>query len=368
MSQVLPQYGGGSIADVVESLCDGLRIPGAWDVLSLGGPSRAVMLLIDGLGDLQLQDHRELAPFLTEHRVRSLTSVTPSTTPVALTSLGTGVAPGRHGIVGASFLVPQTGDLLWPLAWRDRPPVEEIQPEPTWWQRAERAGVPVALVGPRAYEGGGLTRAALRGGSYVGADGPGERVAAASAAAGKGDRTLVYAYWEHLDRAAHLHGVDSAHYRAELVAADRFAEHLARQLPVGTRLVVSSDHGLLDCPDAIDLEDVDSLWTGVSRVAGEPRLRHVYTRPGSRAEVVERWRDSLGSAATVVEREQAVAEGWFGEVTDDARERIGDVIAVAEGRTRMALPGQDAGVSSLIGQHGALSPEEMTVPLVVFDA
>ena len=367
MSHVLPQYGGGSIADVVESLCDGLRVPGAWDILSLGGAPRAVVLLIDGLGDLQLQDHRELAPFLSEHRVRSVTSVTPSTTPVALTSLGTGVPPGRHGIVGASFLVPQTGDLLWPLAWRDRPPVEEIQPESTWWQRAERAGVPVAIVGPRAYQGGGLTRAALRGGSYVGADGPGERVAAAAAAAGDGERALVYSYWEHLDRAAHVHGVDSPHYRAELVAADRFAEHLARQLPAGTRLVITADHGLLDCPDTIDLEELTALWSGVSRVAGEPRLRHVYTQPGSRTETVDRWRDVLGPAATVVDRGQAVSDGWFGDVTDDAHERLGDVIVVAEGRHRLALPGQDAGVSSLIGQHGAMSPEEMTVPLVVVD-
>lgn len=366
-NQLLPRYGGGSIADVVESACDGLRVPGAWDVLGLGESARVAVLVIDGLGDLQLADHAELAPFLAAHRTRSLTSVTPATTPVALTSLGTGVAPGRHGIVGASFLLPDTGELLWPLAWRDRPPVEQVQPETTWWQRAERSGIPVAVVAPRAYAGGGLTRAALRGGRYIGADGPGERVAETAAGLGAGERALVYSYWEYLDRAAHMHGVDSPQYRAELVAADAHAAAIAGALPPGSRLLVTSDHGLLDCPQSVDLDDRSDLWEGVARVAGEPRFRHVYTRPGARAQVRRRWQDCLGTAATVVDRDEAVAAGWFGDVGPEAEQRIGDVLAVAEGPVRLSLPSQDAGVSALIGQHGALSPAEMQVPLVVVD-
>ncbi len=360
-----PRYGGGSIADVVGSVCDGLAVPGAWDLLDLGPGDRSVILLIDGLGHRQLADHADLAPFLTCQQRSVLTSVTPSTTPVALTSLGTGLPPGQHGLVGASFRLPETGRLLWPLSWKDDPPVAQVQPESTWWQRADRAGVAVTIVSPRAYRTGGLTRAALGGGAYQGADGPGERVADTAAAAGRGERALVYSYWEHLDRAAHMYGVDSPQYRAELVAADRHAEQVAAALPPGSRLLVTSDHGLVDCPDVVDLEQLPPLWQDVQAVAGEPRFRHIYPAPGSAAAVAQRWRETLGDAASVVVRDEAIADGWFGEVAADVRDRIGDVIAVARDSARFALPNQDAAASSLIGQHGAMSAAEMEVPLIV---
>lgn len=364
---VVPRYGTGCITDVVGSVCDGLAVPGAWDLMELGPATRVVVLVIDGLGYHQLLDHADLAPNLAAGVRSSITSVTPSTTPVALTSIGTGAAPGQHGLVGASFRLPETGALLWPLGWRGDPSAHEVQPESTWWERARRAGVSVAVVSPRAYASGGLTAAALRGGAYLGADGPGERIAEINAAVRRGQRALVYGYWEFLDRAAHMHGVDSEHYRAELAATDSFVAQLVQALPADSRLVVTSDHGLVDCHTVLDLDELPPLWRDVQIVAGEPRFRHVYVRPGCTDEVAASWQDVLGSAALVITRDDAMARGWFGPVNPDVRERIGDVVAVATGDVRLALPSRDSAVSSLVGQHGSLTPAEMAVPLIVAD-
>lgn len=364
---MLPRFGTGCVTDVLGSVCDGLRVPGAWDLLELGPADRVVVVVVDGLGHHQLAAHAGLAPTLAAARRGILTSVTPSTTPVALTSIGTGLSPGQHGLVGASFLLPETGELLWPLNWRSEPSALVVQPEPTWWERAARAGVEVAVVSPRAYAAGGLTAAALRGGAYIGADGPGERVAEIAAAVRRGSRALVYGYWEFVDRSAHMHGVDSPHYRAELRAADQFVAMLADALPAGSRVIVTSDHGVVDCPEVVDLDTVTGLGDGVAVVAGEPRFRHVYTRPGAATDVAATWAEALSGAAEIVERQDAIDAGWFGPVAPQVRDRIGDVLAVATGDVRLALPSRDAGVSSLIGQHGSLTPEEMEVPLVVID-
>lgn len=361
---IAPAYGSGSIADVVGSVCDGLAVPGAWDVLDLGCGDRTVVVVVDGLGHRQLADHGDLAPTLVAGRRQTLTSVVPSTTPVALTSIGTGLPPGSHGLVGAGFRFDSA--LLYPLAWGEYPRAEEVQPEPTWWERARRAGVRVSVVSPRAYSAGGLTGAALRGGDYLGADGPGERIAAIVAAAVEGESSLVYGYWEFLDRAAHMFGVDSPQYRAELVAVDRWIEQLAGALPADVRLLVTSDHGVIDCPDVVDIDDRPALYDGVAEIAGEPRFRHVYTAPGVADAVAQRWRDDLGDVATVHTRDDAVARGWFGPVDSETASRIGDVVAVAQGSARLAVFSRDAGVSSLIGQHGALSAAEMEVPLLDF--
>lgn len=366
-ARVLPRYGAASIADVVGSVCDGLAVPGAWDVLALGPVDRVVVVVIDGLGHHQLADHHDLAPFLSGGQRTLLTSCAPSTTPAALTSIGTGHGPGAHGVVGAAFQLPDTGRILAPLGWGNDPDPRSIQPETTWWERAERADVPVTVVQPRAYLGGGLTMAALRGGVHVGADGPGERVAEMASAVRRGERALVYGYWEYLDRAAHMFGVDSRQYRAELVAVDRWVAQLGDELPPGSRLVVTSDHGLVDCPRMLDLEAL-SVWDDVHIVAGEPRFRHVYVRPGRAQQVAARWAEELGDAADVLTRDQAVDAGFFGPVDPDVRGRIGDVVVTATGSVRLGLPNRDAGLSGLIGQHGALTAAEMQVPLVVVDA
>lgn len=366
---LVPRYGADSLADLLPSVCDGLRVPGTWDVLGLGECDRVVVLVVDGLGWHQLQDHAALAPTIADAASRWITTVTPSTTAAALTSLGTGLPPGQHGVVGASFWLPERDVVLAPLAWRRDVPAAAVAPHPTWWHRADRAGVAVGVVSPRAYAGGGLTAASLGGAPYVGADGPGERVTEVAAAVRAGTRALVYAYWEALDRTAHVHGVASPHYRAELAAADRFVADVLAVLPTGARFVVTADHGVVDAADldAVDVDADPGLQAEVRLVAGEPRLRHVYTRPGAAAAVAETWRDVLHGRATVLTRAEFVATGWLGPVAPEVADRLGDVVAVATGRTKLTAPSRDSIVSALTGQHGALTAAEMAVPLAVWD-
>lgn len=362
-----PRYGAESLADVLPSVCDGLRVPQAWDILGLGPCDRVVVLLVDGLGWHQLRDHADLAPTIAAGATRWITTVTPSTTATALTSLGSGLPAGRHGVVGASFYLPEDDLVLWPLGWRRDVPAAAVAPHPTWWARADRAGVAVSIVSPRAYAGGGLTTAAFGGAPYCGADGPGERVAEVAAAVRSSARALVYTYCEALDRTAHIHGVASRHYRAELAATDRFVAAVLAAMPAGARLVLTADHGVVDAVTDVDVEADPRLGQGVRLIAGEPRLRHVYTARGAATDVAATWTEALGSRAQVMTREQFVATGWLGDVDDVVAGRLGDVVVLANGDTKLSAPSRDSIVSGLKGQHGALTPAEMAVPLAVWD-
>jgi hypothetical protein len=69
--------------------------------------------------------------------------------------------------------------------------------------------------------------------------------------------------------------------------------------------------------------------------------------------------------AWIVDRDEAIASGWFGDVHPEARGRIGDVLVAARGLiayydSRDPNPGP----RRMIGQHGSLTPEELLVPLV----
>ena len=85
--------------------------------------------------------------------------------------------------------------------------------------------------------------------------------------------------------------------------------------------------------------------------------------PGAAGEVAEVWRRVLGERAWVLSREQAVGTGWFGAVDEEYVARIGDVVAVARGSTVLSSPRTDSIVSSLVGQHGGMTDDELAVPL-----
>jgi hypothetical protein len=365
-----PRYGSASLPDLLPSLLAGMGVPGESPTLALPPASRVVVLLIDGLGAEQLESAAD-APFLAAHHDAAATidAGFPATTPVSLTSLGCGVPPGVHGVTGFFMRRPEDGVVLNLLHLPPELAPRDLQPIPTAFERAVAAGVSVSRVGPRSFEGVGLTEYGLRGGEYVSADRIGERIAAVEQAVGRGDRSLVYAYYGDLDATGHRNGCRSPAWERELTHIDRIVEQLAGTLPDGCLLVVTADHGMVDiAADARwDLATSPELDAGVDLLAGDPRAVHVHTCPGAEADVLAAWSEFLGANAWVVSRDVAIEQGWFGPTVAPAfRGRIGDVIAAM--RTDVAVVDSrrlPSTILSLIGLHGSLTSAEQRVPLVV---
>lgn len=364
---VLPAYGHGSLAEILPSVCANLGVDGAQDVLGLGSGDRWVVLLIDGLGEDLLANHAAHAPFLSGLRSqgRVITAGTPSTTVTSITSLGTGLPPGQHGMAGYSFRIHDR-EILNALLWDTTTKATTLQPHPTWFIRAEKVGVRTASVTPARFQGTGLTEASLRGAEFCGVHDENNHslwcrkvVAAATAA----DRTLVYAYERELDHIGHGAGVASTAWKKVLRRIDQQAARLRAELPPDVRLVITADHGMLDVPgrNFVLLEHEPDLLAGVDSFAGEGRLRHFYsTEP---AEVAARWADRMGDHAWVRIREDAIDEGWFGPVDDRVRGHFGDVVVAM--RTDWAVMSTTLPRElDLIGMHGSLTPVEMNIPLL----
>jgi hypothetical protein len=377
----LPAYGSGSLADVLPAVLRGLGVPAGpeGDLADPGSPglaldlsSRVCVLLVDGLGMSALRSEPARAPFLTsllaEPGSRAITTVFPSTTPIALTSLGTGLPPGRHGVVGLVLRLPD-GRPVNTLATPAQVDFLGLQPHVTAFERAAAHDVAVTAVGPKAFDGQGLSLAGLRGGRYAGAESVGERVAAAAEAVCHGERSLTYVYYGDLDSTGHRRGRDSEQWRQELTHVDRLAEQLAGALPPGCTLLVTSDHGMVDLAPAErwDVSSTPDLDAGVEVVAGDPRAVHVHARPGASDDVLAAWRTLLGDGFWVLPRDEAVSAGLYGPVVDDrVRPMSGDVVAVARGRgsvvdSRTTLPG----LADLVGMHGSVTEDELVIPLLV---
>src|SRR5688572_22057541 len=100
----LPDYQGACITNVVPALLHLDDAP-SWVPSPAIDADRVVLLVIDGLGWNQLQERRHLVPTLAGLAGGPITTVAPSTTATALTSISTGMPPGEHGVMGYRIAV-----------------------------------------------------------------------------------------------------------------------------------------------------------------------------------------------------------------------------------------------------------------------
>ena len=360
----IPRYGSEALADLAPSVLAALGVPGECDVLGLPELPRACVLLIDGLGWELLREHPDQAPFLSTLPGGPLTAGFPATTVTSLGSLGTGLSPASHGLLGYQIRVPETGRLLNCLRWKDEVDPLTFQANRTVYERAAAAGVSVGYVASGLYQGSGLSRAVHRGAAYLPADSLGQLVAQAERALRQGDRAYVTVYHPDLDSTGHLYGAGSPAWRHQLRFVDMLAERLGEVLPAGTALYVTADHGMVNPAERLDVDEVTELREGVALLGGEPRARHVYTEPGAAEDVLARWRELVGDRAWVYPRDEAVAAGWFGPAAEHVLPRIGDVLAVPHGDLAIVATEAEPLESSLVGMHGSMIPAEQLVPLL----
>ncbi|KUI35089.1 alkaline phosphatase family protein [Mycobacterium sp. GA-2829] len=363
------------LADVVPSVLAAMEVPGFEARIDLPtGIGSACVLLIDGLGAELLDRHADDAPVLAGLRGRTLQVGFPSTTVASLASVGTGCRSGTHGMVGYTFRMPGTG-VVNPLRWRRHPwgedlrdalPPEAVQPVPTLFERASSAGVAVHVVSNAEFDGSGMTRAALRGGRFVGVHGLGDLAASVRTALEGGG--FCYGYHGDLDLLGHVYGPGSTAWRMQLRQVDRLVESVVAGLPPGALLAVIADHGMVEVDPVrtLDLDDCPPLFDGVDTVAGEARARYVYVADGATPAVLAAWRETLGDLAWVATRDEAIDAGWFGSrVADDARSRIGDIVVAARDSAALVRRTTEPMESSLRGQHGSLTDAEQRIPLLL---
>jgi predicted AlkP superfamily pyrophosphatase or phosphodiesterase len=329
---------------------------------SLASEARQVVLLVlDGLGWDQMEARRGLLPTLSAMQGEPITTVAPSTTSTALTSITTGVPPGEHGIVG--YRVAVHGEVLNILRWATAagdahnsiPPAKLQSLTPFLGQRPP-------VVTRAEFRHSGFTAAHLEPARFHG-----YRTMATMATEIeqllRRSEPFVYAYYEGLDKVAHEYGLGQ-HYDNELTWIDHLVEQIVGRLPAHAVLVLVADHGQVEVGDNVVYLANDVL-ANTSMQSGEGRFRWLHARPGRARALYEAALEHHADNAWVVTRDDVVSQGWLGPVVREAaRSRLGDVAIVA--RTDVAFhDAQDTGPYELVGRHGSLTAAEMLVPLLV---
>ncbi|WP_277553343.1 alkaline phosphatase family protein [Halobaculum limi] len=385
----------GTVADVlgVES---GRRLPD--DAVPSGDYSTVLVVLVDGFGLDQFRTRRASIPLLdslaTAGTSTPLTSVYPSETAAAITSVHTGATPAEHGLLGWNlrlrdhdltceslpFLAREGGDLG--EATSGEVTGDDLFDADPVYRDLSAAGVDSHVVQHTSIADGPYSEAATAGATVHGVESlPDLAVTARRQVETTDEPTYVYAYWSDVDSTSHARGTDSDRYRAELETACATIEReLARIDPSAaedTLVVLTADHGHLnaDPAAAVDLESYPEVWnardhhrTGKPVLpTGGPRNVHLHLRDGAS---VQRARETLVEAsfdARVLTGTEALEAGLFGpgEPSDLLRARVGDLVVVPRDRD-VWFAGEQRKLD-FVGTHGGQSPEEMYVPFLAAD-
>lgn len=353
------------------------------DRQELGIPpaSSLVLVLVDGLGFHNLSERRGHAPYMrsliSEPRsARPITTCFPSTTAVAMATVGTGTCPGLTAITAYTQVNPLTGGLSQMISFRNAPQPLEIQQEPTIFELLASKGVRVDSCGIAKFKNSALTQAALRGSKYHARVTMEERIEQTALLARKPG--LTYLYIPDVDKAGHEYGLDSDQWVSEFEKTDTYIALLRRSLPSGTVLLVTADHGMINSNPRhrIDIAENPDLCQDVSLVGGEPRNVMLYVHGEDDVQkqekvekVADRYRSHLGESFRIYKKDQAINLGFYGLVGTRAYSVLGDLIVVAQDDfTLVDTRSQKEEATRLPSIHGGSSAREMEIPLLIDQA
>jgi len=399
---VWPRYDGYSIANLPATFAAilGAQMPAPslpplpaelWHDVA-GGARRVVFVLIDALGYrrfrrvLDAEADSGWRPLLDRGQFFPLTSVFPSTTVAALSSLWTGLAPSQHGYLGTRLFLREVGavaDMIsLKLAVKGTPgqlldmglEPEKFLPAPNLAEVLKSAGVAVYDLLQYSLVRSGLTRILHRSVDklipFVAASDMWVTLRRVLASAG--DQPMyIYAYHAPADGISHHYGPGDEALDAELRAfvysmRTEFLDRLSPQARAGTLLVIGADHGqiITPKPSAIELHKWP-VWNDlVMMPTSEARIAYAHVRAGR----TQAFRDGvcrdLPGKLMVMDTREALDAGLWGPgpLYPETRSRLGDLLLLATGNGWLADPtGQ---MPEFKGMHGGLTSEEMLVPLL----
>ena len=400
----MPDYDGGGLLNVPATVLDVLGARKAGDALPLAaldpelrdGVTQVVVVLADGMGWWQLEMFcdRGDTPFLAELRERArrrdraqlieATTVFPSTTAAAITTLNTARTPLEHGNIAYFLWLEEFAQVTAMLRWgpaitkrgsyfddRAVDPLRYVK-VPSIHARLRERGIPSYVIEPEIFRSEAMTRMHAAEANFVGYVVPstmGVRLHAGIADAPR--PSYVYAYWSGIDTVSHLYGPRSEEAAIEAAIFDLSLKHaLAGRAAGDTLVLLTADHGhaTTDPDKLLDVIGDEQLRVLLRNPpAGEPRLVFLHTdRPQEVRDHIERKWPGL---VTLLDRDELIEAGLFGRGDSTmARRRIGEVVMLLDRDLAASIVRVDGQTVRHRGSHGGMTADEMNIPVLAWRA
>ena len=344
-------------------------VRGEANSLGLGSKKSICVVLIDGLGTHNLAKAAGHARFLNSQQSAAASCWFPATTSASISSFATGKHPAEIGFIGYQVFDKHSEQPMNLLSgWRDYASGASYQGQPTISELSVESGIAFHTVAPTSYEASGFTGATMRGTTYHGRDRIADRFTTALKLLSDSEPKIVYLYIPELDQIAHAYGSESTAWLYQLEEVDSLVSDFVRVLPKHAGVVVTADHGVIDIkPEAHLFLDELLPTDDVHFVGGDTRAPFIYLKANVdilklRSELEE----ALGSVAFVVNSQNLVDAGYW-KLSEKSAGVYPDLVLIA--RKEVAFYHRAFAKRKsleMIGHHGALTTQEMSIPLITF--
>ena len=400
---VRPDYYGYCLSNVPSTILSVLGINGTRPVLpkdALGdvetsGVDNVILLLCDGFGynEWKRQSGKGFVGAISKKgSVRPITTVFPSTTAAAITTVSTGLTPQEHGLPEWFVYMDEVGEVIVTLPFaragdqgRDTL-LGALDPRELFY-----GGTVFQQLGEQGIGSTSLASRMLARSAYTNVSRAGSDVLAYNTASDftvslrrlverSRGRNLFYAYWSYVDTIEHIYGpnTDETEVEASVISHalyEGFLSKIDKAAAKRTLILVTADHGQLQVEPEKTLymnrfaKLVRSLQKTPSggRIppwgsARDAYLRVEEDRLGATKEYLEK---KLDGVATVLTTEDAVSEGLFGinKASGKFRRRIGNLMILPHGNNTVWFRYRKGDSLDLRGHHGGITKDEMTIPL-----
>lgn len=354
---------------------------------------RVVLLIIDGWGqNLLQQEQPHLTSLLNQAQIQeSITSIFPSTTVAALSSLWTGVPAAQHGLVGLKLFFPEQASLgnmihFSPAFGRYPDALVEAGVDPKTFLAVPGVAEQLAAggVATHIFKSADLVNTAL------------SQMHGRGAAADHGiktfadmmvsmrhlleskptERMFISGYWSMVDSLSHEYGWNHPAVAAELRALMwQFEAELLGSLSAAARrdtaVFIVADHGQIVTPRSkhIDINDHPDLRQMLfMRPAGEPRVPYFYAKHGQQQAILDYLHHHLSGKMVAYPATDVLRDGLLGDApfATGVTDRVGDVIGIMRDGYAFLSPRERGKGFHMQGRHAGLTAAEMQVPWLGF--
>ena len=393
-----PKYEDQSIMNIPTTICKWMNLPGfssnplVDDIVSPieTGVKRVILILVDGLEYHRFQKWLEISPvwksMIKSGILAPISSISPSTTSSALSTLWTGLSPAAHGIIGYEMWIKEYGIVgnmitLAPMTFNNSPDSLEkagFSPEsfmgnPPISSHLKNNGVKSYAFTQKSIARSGLSRMLMKDVEIIPFHTPASMWVSIRQLLEQKPNEMMYvwSYWGQIDGISHIHGPDDERVSAEFSmfssAFDRyFLQKLAPEIKRGTMVILTSDHGQTYTPLNSSQVITDNLALQHHlriRPTCENRLAFLHIRPGSEQAIREYFSHTWPGSFTLINQTEALESRLFGPGPDHPglRDRIGDLIAIAHGNSYLWWSDYK---DTMLGRHGGMTFQDMVVPFL----
>lgn len=378
---VTPDYQNNSIVNAAASILQALDVKPLYNPLSkmefLSEAKTIVLLVIDGLGYQYLKKYAP-SSFFGRNIKQKLTSVFPSTTASALTTLETGVAPQQHSITGWFTYLKELGVVakilpFYPRCGGSTFAETKIEREAIFTEAriSDKTNRTSAVVYPEDIIDGKVNKKDKTMFAYTSFDDMLQIVSKRI----RNEKTqhFIYAYWSEFDSICHKHGIKSSEAFNHFTFLDKKLETFSASLKGSdTALIITADHGLIDTNQekVMVIDYFPQLQNTLTLpLCGESRVSYAYIKPSKYKLFENIIATKFNDVCWLYRSEDLIEQNWFGLFQPNPKlyDRVGDYVLLMKDNYIMKdfLLGEERKFNT--GNHGGVSSLEMFVPLIFFE-